>query len=254
MEKLIEIARKVVNAIDKKIRNENKKNLGKKISIGADGTPTLYIDKIAEEVALDIIGKEANVLSEEIGLIDNEKEYTFILDPIDGTRNAIHGIPFYGISIAIGKKEINDVIYGIVKNIPTGDIYEAIKGEGAFLNGEKIKVSKDFSDIIYCLVLGNAGNEKTWKLVNLGTIRAMGAAALEMCLVASGAIHAYFMPKEYLRVTDFAAGCLIVREAGGEVYNANGEILNVPIDLKIRSSVLAVCNKKILDYLMGGIK
>ncbi len=252
MDKLIDIAKEAIEAIDKRIKKEDKNKFGIEIEIGADGTPTLYIDKVAEEIALDIIGKEANILSEEIGYIDNGKEYIIVLDPIDGTRNAFHGIPFYGISIAIGRKNIEDIEYGIVKNIPTGDVYEAFKDDGAFLNGKRIEVSKDYSDIIYCLTLGESGNEKTWKLVELHTIRAMGAAALEMCLVASGAIHAYFMPKESLRVTDFAAGCLIVREAGGEVYNANGEILNVPLNLNIRSSVLAVASNEILKKLIGG--
>jgi len=250
MEKLIDIAKEAIKAIDKIIKKDAKNNFCKEIGMGADGTPTLYIDKIAEDAAIDVIGKEANILSEEIGFIDNGKEYTFIIDPIDGTRNAVHGIPFYGISIAIGRKSVEDVEYGIVKNIPTGDVYEAFKGEGAYLNGRKIEVSKDFSDIIYVLVLGDSGNEKTWKLVNFHTIRAMGAASLEMCLVACGAAHAYFMPNESLRVTDFAASCLIVREAGGEVYNANGEILNVPFDLKIRSSVLAVANDDIMEALL----
>ena len=250
MDKLIDIVKEAAEAIDRRIRKEDKNKFGLEIEMGADGTPTLYIDKVAEEEALDVIGNEANILSEEIGFIDNGKEYTIVMDPIDGTRNAFHGIPFYGISMAIGKKATDDVEYGIVKNIPTGDIYEAYKGNGAYLNGRRIEVSRDYSDIIYCLTLGESGNEKTWKLANLKTIRAMGAAALEMCLVASGAVHAYFMPKESLRVTDFAAGCLIVREAGGEVYNADGEILNVPFDLKIRSSVLAVASKDILEELI----
>jgi len=250
MDNLIDIAKEAVDAIDKRVKQDAKDKFGKEVAMGADGTPTLYIDKIAEDVAMEIIGKEANVLSEEIGFIDNGKEYTFVLDPIDGTRNAVHGIPFYAISIAIGKRDVRGVEYGIVKNVPTGDIYEAFKGEGAYLNGRKIEVSRDFSDIIYVLVLGESGNEKTWKLVNFYIIRAMGAAALEMCLVASGAAHAYFMPQESLRVTDFAAGCLIVREAGGEVYNANGEVLNVPFDLRVRSSVLAVADKNIMEALL----
>jgi len=250
MDYLIDIAKEAVEAIEKAIRKVARENFGKEVAMGADGTPTLYIDKVAEDAALEVIGKEANVLSEEAGYIDNGKEYTFAIDPIDGTRNAAHGIPFYGISIAIGRKSVEDVEYGIVKNIPSGDVYEAIKGEGAYLNGRRIEVSKDYSDIIYILTLGESGNEKTWKLVKFNTIRAMGAAAIEMCLVACGAAHAYFMPKESLRITDFAAGCLIVREAGGEVYNANGEVLNVPFNLKVRSSVLAVASRKIAEALL----
>lgn len=250
MEELISKARKVADEIEKRVKRENPAKFGKEICIGADGTPTQYIDKIAEDVAIEIIGEDANILSEEAGFIDNKKEYTFVIDPIDGTRNATHGIPFYGISIAIGKKSVEDVVYGIVKNIPTGDIYEGYKGKGAFLNGDRIEVNRDFSDPVFCLVLGESGNEKTWKLVNINSIRALGAAALEMCLVASGAIHAYFMGKESLRVTDFAASCLIVREAGGEVYNANGEVLNVPFNLDVRSSVIAVASPHLMEVLL----
>jgi len=252
MDELIDMAREAVEAISNRVRKENITKFGKEVAMGADGTPTLYIDRVAEEVAIDIIGKKANILSEEIGFIDNDADYTFIIDPIDGTRNAAHGIPFYCVSIGIGRRDgsTDDVEYGLVKNIPTGDVYEAFKNKGAYLNGEKIRASQDYSDKIFVLTLGKSGNEKTWRKVNLHTIRAMGAAALEMCLVASGAVHAYFMPREILRVTDFAAACLIVREAGGEVYNADGEVLKVPYTLNVRSSVLAVSERKIMEELV----
>jgi len=252
MDELVETARNVAEAITRRVKREAVSKFGREVAMGADGTPTLYIDRVAEEVAMDIIGKKANILSEEIGFIDNDADYTFIIDPIDGTRNAAHGIPFYCVSIGIGRRDgsTDDVEYGLVKNIPTGDVYEAFKNKGAYLNGEKIRASQDYSDKIFVLTLGKSGNEKTWRKVNLHTIRAMGAAALEMCLVASGAAHAYFMPKESLRVTDFAAGCLIVREAVGEVYNSNGEILNVPYSLNVRSSVLAVSDDMIMEALL----
>jgi len=252
MKELIDIARQTVDAIRKRVENESRNKFGTEIGMGADGTPTLYIDKIAEEIAMDVIGKKANILSEEAGFVDNDADYTMVIDPVDGTRNAVHGIPFYCVSIGIGKRDgkLNEIEYGIVKNLATGDVYEAFKGKGAYLNGNKIEVSKNHSDIIFVLTLGESGNEKTWRKANMHTIRAMGAAALEMCLVASGAAHAYFMPKESLRVTDFAAGCLIVREAGGEVYNSNGEILNVPYSLNVRSSVLAVSDDMIMEALL----
>jgi len=252
MDELIDMAREAVEAISNRVRKENITKFGKEVAMGADGTPTLYIDRVAEEIAMDIMGKKANILSEEIGFVDNGADYTFIIDPIDGTRNATHGIPFYCVSIAIGKAngDTDDILYGIVKNIPSGDTYEAFKNEGAYLNGRSIEVSREYSNKIFVLTLGESGNEKTWRRANMYTIRAMGAAALEMCLVASGAAHAYFMPKEVLRVTDFAASSLIVREAGGEVYNADGEILKVPYSLKVRSSVLAVSEERIMEELI----
>ena len=112
------------------------------VGIGADGTPTKYIDKFAEDIAIDFIKKSKfniNILSEEAGFLDFDGDYTFILDPIDGTRNAIRGIPIYSISLGVGKKSISDVNFGIVKNIPTGDLFIAEKGNGAFLNNNQIK-------------------------------------------------------------------------------------------------------------------
>lgn len=243
MQNLIKIANKVAEKIEKKVMAEDKSKFGNYVGMGADGTETQYIDKIAEDVALNIIKKEGNILSEEAGFIDNGKEYTFIVDPIDGTRNAVNGIPFYAVSVAIGKKTLNDVEYGIVKNIPTGDTYYAIKDKGAFLNGRRINVRND-GEPIYCLSLGKSGSEKTWELARKNTIRAMGAAALEMCLVASGAISFYFIPRDILRVTDLAASTLIVREAGGEVYDAYGSKLEMPLNLKKRSSVFATSEKE----------
>ena len=243
MQNLIKIANKVAEKIEKKVRTEDKSKFGNYVGMGADGTETQYIDKIAEDVALNIIKKEGNILSEEAGFIDNGKEYTFIVDPIDGTRNAVNGIPFYAVSVAIGKKTLNDVEYGIVKNIPTGDTYYAIKDKGAFLNGRRINVRND-GEPIYCLSLGKSGSEKTWELARKNTIRAMGAAALEMCLVASGAFSFYFIPRDILRVTDLAASTLIVREAGGEVYDAYGSKLEMPLNLEKRSSVFATSGEK----------
>ncbi len=243
MQNLIKIANKVAEKIEKKVIAEDKSKFGNYVGMGADGTETQYIDKIAEDVALNIIKKEGNILSEEAGFIDNGKEYTFIVDPIDGTRNAVNGIPFYAVSVAIGKKTLNDVEYGIVKNIPTGDTYYAIKDKGAFLNGRRINVRND-GEPIYCLSLGKSGSEKTWELARKNTIRAMGAAALEMCLVASGAFSFYFIPRDILRVTDLAASTLIVREAGGEVYDAYGSKLEMPLNLEKRSSVFATSGEK----------
>ncbi len=247
------MALEIADEVEKKIKKErrgNRKKFGETLYTGADGTPTQYIDKIAEDIVFEITGKKASVLSEEAGFIEGESEYVFIIDPIDGTRNAVHGIPFYCFSIAIGKKKLRDVTYALVRNIPTGDTFTAEKEKGAFLNGERIYVDATLSDPIFSLVLGKSGNEKTWRCANMNSVRALGAAALEMCLVASGAIHAYFMGKESLRVTDFAAGSLIVREAGGEVYTASGEILDVGLNLQERSSVLAVASPKVMEVLV----
>jgi fructose-1,6-bisphosphatase/inositol monophosphatase family enzyme len=253
IEGLKSICLEIAEGIENRVAEERKKNFGqfgREMYMGADGTPTQHIDKIAEDVALVIADKKMNILSEEAGFIDNGMEYTMVIDPVDGTRNAVHGIPFYCTSIAIGRSMLEDIEYALVRNLLTGNTYTAEKGKGSFLNGERIKVDKTLADPIFSLALGRSGNSIVWNLVNVNNIRSMGAAALEMCLVASGSISAYLQMREYLRVTDFAASVLIVREAGGEVFDARGNKLNKELSLSERSSVFAVSCKEILERLI----
>src|SRR4030042_6469149 len=102
-EKLKHIAHRIVEKSSKEVKKEAKNNfykLGKTIGLGADGTPTSYIDKVAEDIALKLLKKseiKVNLLSEEIGFVDFGGRYIFILDPIDGTRNAYRGIPLFSV-------------------------------------------------------------------------------------------------------------------------------------------------------------
>jgi len=155
------LAQQIVDKIARKVKRESKQHfqkMGRTVDIGADGTPTKYIDKIAEDVAIKLLKKsetKVNLLSEEAGFLDFGGKYTFVLDPVDGTRNAYRGIPFYAVSLAIGTSKISDVEYGIVKNIPTGDVFVAEKGHGAFLNGKQIQVCDVPSkDMVSSLTLG----------------------------------------------------------------------------------------------------
>jgi len=255
IEELKEICLKIAEGIEKKVSEERKKDfeqMAREVEMGADGTPTQQIDKIAEDVALEISGRRMNILSEEAGFIDHGQKYTMVIDPVDGTRNAVHDIPFYCTSIAVGREKLGDIEYALVRNLLTGDIYTAEKGKGAFLNGRKIEVERKSDEPIFSLALGKSGNNRMFNLLNINrlNIRSLGAAALEMCLVASGSIHAYIQGNDYLRVTDFAASTLIVREAGGEVFDVRGNVLDTPLNLKERSSVIAVSSEEFLEGII----
>ncbi|MFO8133597.1 MAG: inositol monophosphatase family protein [Thermoplasmatota archaeon] len=242
----------VADAISDVVARERERcfdRFGTEVCMGADGTPTQHIDKIAEDVALEVIDGRVNVLSEEAGYVDNGREYTMVLDPVDGTRNAVNGVPFYCTSIAIGQRRLSDIAFGLVRNLPTGDTYTAEVGNGAACNGRPISVQQR-DEPLFSLVLGTSGAEDTWQRVRHHHIRSLGAAALEMSLVAAGALDAYYQANEYLRVTDFAAGTLLVREAGGGVYNSHGGELDVPLDLEVRSSVLAVSGPGIREVIL----
>jgi fructose-1,6-bisphosphatase/inositol monophosphatase family enzyme len=256
-EKLKHLAYTVVEKISREVKKESKNNfykLGKTIGIGADGTPTSYIDKVAEDAALNVLEKSAikvNLLSEERGFVDFGGKYVFVLDPVDGTRNAYRGIPFYSVSLAIGTSKISDIEYGIVKNIPSGDIFMAERHHGAFLNNTSIRVCEMPSvEMLSSISLGKNHTSKAGLLSKKGNVRSLGSASLEMCMVAMSALDYYFVGKKILRVVDIAASTLIVREAGGFVKTINGDDLDMEFNLIERTSVIAACSEKVISDLL----
>jgi len=251
------LAHKTVDTVARKIKRASKTQFhkfGNNLGLGADGTITKYVDKLAEDTALDVINKsktKVNVLSEEIGFIDNNAEYTFVLDPLDGTRNAYRGISFYSVSLAIGKSKISDVEYGIVKNIPSSDVFLAEKGHGAFMNGKRIGVPEiPDKETLSSLALGKNCDKTTLRLAKKEKVRSLGSSALEICMVAIGGLDYFVIGKEYLRVIDIAAATLILREAGGVVTNILGEELDMPFDLNEHTSVVAACSMNVVKEIM----
>ncbi len=256
-EKLKHLAHQLVEKISKEVRKESKNNfykLGKTVGIGASGSPTSYIDKIAEDVALRMLEKsevKVNLLSEEKGFVDFGGTSVFVLDPVDGTRNAYRGIPFYSVSLGIGTRTISDISYGVVKNIPTGDVFTAEKRRGAFLNNTPIHVCEmPSADMLSSISLGKNFTTQAGHLSKKGNVRSYGSASLEMCLVAVGALDFYYVGKNILRVVDVAAATLIVREAGGFAKTIDGKDLDMEFTLAERTSVIATCSEQFLSQLL----
>jgi myo-inositol-1(or 4)-monophosphatase len=213
--------------------------------MGADGTPTEKIDEVAENAALCVLkanGTSMRFVSEELGekIIGDKPEFTFVLDPIDGTFNAVNNIPFFCVPIAIGNSNLSDIRYGFVKNLVNGDIYSAEKGKGAFLNNKKIHVS-DISELSKLSILSYSHCPHTMPISNhsVRRVRVFGCAGLELCYVASGIFDALIDMRGMLRVTDIAASKLIVEEAGGKITDSNGEPLETPLDVKERLNLIA---------------
>ncbi len=257
-EKIKLLSNRVVQSVYRKVRRAISTDFlkfGNNMGLGADGTITKYIDRIAEDAALRVINKsktKVNVLSEEAGFIDKDAEYTFVLDPVDGTRNAYRGVPFYSVSLAVGKKSISDIEYGIVKNIPTGDTYVAEKGFGSFVNKTRFAVPEvPDKEILSSLTLGVNYDKKTISLAKKDKVRSLGSASLEMCMVATGALDYFIVGKEYIRVVDIAASTLIAREAGAVVTNSSGRPLDMLFNLEDRSSVIAACNMDLVKKIIS---
>ena len=237
-------------------------DIGKEVCIGADGTPTDEIDKIAENAALRYIeanGIRLNVLSEEIGYVDNGAEETLVLDPIDGSNNSVADIPLYTISLAVGKGGLGGVHTAFVRNLVTGEEFYAEKGKGAFHDGKRMSVRTSFDPKRSRMMIhtGYGATPLAYSLARrVKSARDLGCASLEMIYVAKGSADGYLMDSENyersIRIVDIAASTLILREAGGEVYNLDGTPLEMPFDLEHRSSFLAVGNRSVFDFVMNG--
>ena len=197
-------------------------------------------DKKVEKIIIEELTKSKkkySIISEESGIISNsDKNNTWIIDPIDGTTNFLHGIPHFAISIALKFK--NEIISGLVFDPIKNEMFYAEKNNGAFFNNQRIKVSKK-KDIQSCL-FATGGKEKIE--TDLIT-RKSGSAALDMAYVAAGRYDGYF--QNNLNLWDIAAGIIVVKEAGGKINEIN---LSENNNIKIRASSTAI-NEKMLEKL-----
>ncbi|GAB6098747.1 inositol monophosphatase family protein [Halanaerocella petrolearia] len=185
------------------------------------------IDQLSEEILVRNIKKdypEHSILAEEGGSEETDSDYRWIIDPIDGTTNYAQQFPIFSISIALQYQE--DTILGIVYVPKLDELYSAIKGEGAFLNGQKLQISATTQLQQAVLATGfpydraedtnnNLDNLKQF-VTRVRGIRRVGTAAFDLVNVAAGRFDGYWELK--LNLWDIAAGVLLVEEAGGKVY------------------------------------
>jgi fructose-1,6-bisphosphatase/inositol monophosphatase family enzyme len=228
---------------------------------GASGSDTSRIDKFAEDAIIDYLDDQdlkLNVLSEEAGFIDRGGDQILVVDPIDGTENCLRGIPFFSVSLAIGKERLSDISSGLVKNLANGDTYFARRGGGAEMNGHRIGVSKiDRENGIFIIYNHKDSAPETDDVKMLAKrVRSFGAASLEMCMVAQGAAQLMYMNctnfNRMIRIVDIAASTLILREAGGEVVDLAGDKLDMRFDLMDRKNLLAYGDPLVKELVLRG--
>ena len=182
-------------------------------------------DKRVENILIDELSKTKknySFITEESGLIINsDKDSFWIIDPIDGTTNFLHGVPHFAISLALKfKNEINcGIIYDPIKN----EMFYAEKNNGSFFNNRRIRVSNK-NDLELCLFATNHEGSKFSDL----NLRYTGCAALDLAYVAAGRFDGFF--HNSINLWDIAAGAIIVEEAGGKTNNINKyEMRNINI-------------------------
>lgn len=214
-----------------------------------------YVDKEAEKQlvsALKIYIPNAGFLTEEDTVEQGEKDYTWIIDPLDGTSNYVHGLAPYNISIALTYKK--ETILGVVYDPLANEMFTAIKGEKAHLNSEAINVSSKNElknsfigfGIPYDMNSEAAAILKnTWEHFGHASFRLKGSAAIELCYVACGRYDAFF--HSGLSPWDVAAGAFILQQAGGTITdyrNGNNYIFGKEI---------VATNSIIHSYIMKSI-
>ena len=181
-----------------------------------------------EKIIIEELNKgrpDFSIISEENGIKKNkDNKNTWIIDPIDGTINFMHGVPHFAISIAL--KQDNEIISGLIFDPIKDEMFYAEKNNGAYLNNKRIRVSKK-NDINECLFATSGSFEKKIDFSH----RKSGSAALDMAYIASGRYDGYF--QKNLQLWDVAAGLIILKEAGGIINDFN---LNNYKDIKIIAS------------------
>lgn len=237
---------------------------GNPIGKGASGDTTLAIDKRAEDAILSVLeearaaGQEFTFISEELGEKDfGNRDVVVLADPVDGSNNAKYGLPFYSTALALATgRKLSDVVLGYVMNLVTGEEYWAMKGGGAFKDGMKLSTSNsatigmlnfECSNPERDLVIAEPLLKKSRK------IRCLGSTALDLSCLAAGSTDAVLIPSPS-RSFDYAAGWLIVHEAGGVVTDTAGMPLDdTLLGVERTRPVLAAANRKLLDMALKSL-
>ena len=185
-----------------------------------------------------------NILSEEHGLINNKSDYLWVIDPLDGTTNFVHGYPSFGVSIGLLYKNTPEL--GVVLELPSKNLYSALKGNGAYNNGKRISVSKisNLTNSLHVTGFGYDHGEKwsiNMKLFEHFTditqgVRRSGAASIDLCHLACGTVDGFW--ELDLHPWDTAAGIVIVKEAGGRITKMNGGKYSIHEDQILASNGL----------------
>jgi len=215
-----------------------------------------YVDKTAEQIivaGLEKILPEAGFITEEKTKAQFADRFNWIIDPLDGTTNFIHGLPVFSVSIAL--QEYGELVSGVVYEVNQDECFYASKGTPAYLNGREIKVSNTPTIAKSLLATGFPYYDftKQAQYISLFTelmksshgLRRLGSAAVDLAYTACGRFDAFY---EYnLNAWDVAAGILIVKQAGGHVVNFKGgdEVINTRELLATNGEITG----EMLDYI-----
>lgn len=258
-ERWLEACREAARAADRALaRRPDPRRRGESGEAGAGGDTSIWADTAAEEAvieSLEAFGRPATVITEERGelKLNGGGETHVVIDPVDGSRNAGRGLPAFALSIAIASGHSMaavDVAY--VHDLARGDAWWALRGAGAFRDGERLEVRGGGAMIGLESAAPRALAAAGPALAETGArrIRSLGSVALSLCAVSAGWLDG-MVSLAPARSVDAAAGQLIVREAGGAVAfpDAGDGVLSASVHLDMRSRVVAAADAAALERL-----
>ncbi|MDA8084109.1 MAG: hypothetical protein M0024_10680 [Nitrospiraceae bacterium] len=226
---------------------------------GAAGDTTFAIDRVAEDIiltALESLNEPLTVVSEEAGVLDiRGGGQRVVIDPIDGSKNAVSGIPFFCTSIAVASGDtVGDVVLGYVINLISGDEFWAEKGAGAWMNGERIfgQQGEDFTLVSFEAQHPGEDIQSILPVIKSSVkTRCLGATALDLACIAAGAASIFLSPSPS-RSFDYAGGYLLVKEAGGTISDMAGRPIEpVRLGLERSRTLLAAGNERLHEKALG---
>ncbi len=236
MEPLVNVAVQIARQAGDFIRRNQEQAPFLEVKNDPSKGDSTIIDVQAENIIIQGIKKKFpkhNILSEECGLIDNQSETTWIIDPLDGTKNFLHGISHFAISIAIQVK--NNIEHAVIFDPIRHECFSASRGRGAQLNNRRIRVGQNNIITNALIGLGKLNSsenalEEVSRLSHfshqLSSTRRMGCASLDIAYVACGRLDGYIASN--INPWDCAAGILMVQEAGGIVTDFKGQPQSLP--------------------------
>jgi NAD+ kinase len=232
------------------------------VAMGASGTPTERIDRLAEDEVRAVLEEEHvswNLLSEEVGRVERGGDRTLVVDPIDGSHNALRDLPFATVSLAVGTDSLGSIGPAVVHDLSSGTTYWAEPGRGAFRDGRPLHTRPwEPKREMFFLNLGRHATPRVVAWAGRGRrIRSLGCASLEILAVAQGSADAYLFENDVeernLRVTDIAAAYRILLEAGGGITDVTGAPIEpMPLSLDRHTSIFAWADVRLHEAGVGG--
>jgi myo-inositol-1(or 4)-monophosphatase len=231
------------------------------VGAGEGGDETIAIDAAAERVILERLRAidGATLVSEEVGELRGDGALRVVVDPIDGSLNAKRGIPFFAVSVAVAEGEtMDDVVFGFVHDLGSGEEWTARRGEGAWLNGAElgpIMPREEIEILSFEATLTSFVAEKAAAVVGLAyRLRIMGSLALSLCHLAAGRVDAVCSLKP-ARAVDIAAAQLLVRERGLAIDLPEAPPFGAaPLDVEGRSRVVAAATAEVAAELFAALR